>query len=92
MNPQALDASQLNKFFLCSHVNKKHYTKNMCHSCYHNKGKSKKATACPHTDKTHYSNGLCQNCYLAQYYIKRKAKKLEKLQKQQKNINDKIDE
>ena len=48
----------------------------MCHNCYHNKGKQKKATACSHTTKPHYSNGLCQNCYLAQYYLKRKKKNM----------------
>lgn len=78
MNPMALDTQQLKQLFICPHPHKKHYAKNMCHNCYHNKGKSKKATACSHTTKPHYSNGLCQNCYLAQYYLKRKKKHLEK--------------
>lgn len=64
--------------FLCPHLDKKHYAKNMCHNCYHRKGKSKMASACSHTNKPHYSNGLCQNCYLAQYYLKRKKKNEEK--------------
>ena len=64
--------------FLCPHLDKKHYAKNMCHNCYHRKGKSKMATACSHTNKPHYSVGLCQNCYLAQYYLKRKKKNEEK--------------
>ena len=76
MNPMALDSSQLKQLFICAHAHKKHYAKNMCHNCYHNKGKQKKATACIHTSKPHYSNGLCQNCYLAQYYLKRKKKNL----------------
>ena len=57
---------------MCPHRDKKHYAKNMCHNCYHRKGKTKMATECEHTDKPHYSNGKCQSCYLAEYYIKRK--------------------
>ena len=38
----------------------------------------KTATKCKHTDKPHYSGGLCQICYLAEYYKKRKQKRLEK--------------
>ena len=60
--------------FRCPHTNLKHYAKNMCHNCYHRRGKTKKAWACPHTHKSHYSGGMCQNCYLAKYYIKRKSK------------------
>jgi hypothetical protein len=37
------------------------------------------ASDCEHTDKPHYSNGMCQSCYLAQYYLKRKAKRLAKV-------------
>ena len=57
---------------MCTHRDKKHYAKNMCHNCYHRKGKTKLATDCEHTDKPHYSNGKCQSCYLAEYYVKRK--------------------
>jgi hypothetical protein len=64
--------------FLCTHLDKKHYAKNMCHQCYHRKGKSRMADACDHTTKSHYSNGLCQGCYLSQYYMKRKKKLKEK--------------
>lgn len=45
--------------FLCMHIDKKHYSKNMCHQCYHRMGKSRMADACEHTNKPHYSNGLC---------------------------------
>ena len=62
------------KIFICKHLTKKHYAKNMCHNCYHSKGKTKLATKCEHTNKPHYSNGKCQNCYLADYYIKKKEK------------------
>ncbi len=59
-------------YFICNHLEKKHYAKNMCHNCYHRKGKSRMAHACEHKTRPHYSNGLCQSCYLAQYYLKRK--------------------
>ena len=62
----------------CPHSDKKTYAKNMCHSCYQNRGKTKMATTCGHTNKPHYSNGNCQSCYLAEYYLKRKAKNLAK--------------
>lgn len=62
----------------CPHTDRKHYAKNMCHNCYHRKGKTKMAWACGHTNKSHYSSGMCQNCYLAKYYIKRKTKMEEK--------------
>jgi len=58
----------------CPHTDKKHYAKNMCHNCYHRKGKSKKADKCGHPERAHYSAGMCQNCYLAKYYLKRKQK------------------
>lgn len=47
------------EIFKCPHVDKKHYAKNMCHNCYHRRGKTKMASACDHTNKPHYSNGLC---------------------------------
>ena len=62
----------------CPHKTKKHYAKNMCITCYHRRGRTKKAWNCPHSDKLHYSKGLCQNCYLALYYQKRKAKRIAK--------------
>ena len=66
--------------FNCPHTDKKQYAKNMCHKCYHSRGKAKMAYSCDHTDKPHYSNGMCQSCYLAQYYLKRKAKQQAKLE------------
>jgi len=72
----------------CPHTNRKHYAKNMCQNCYHRKGKTKMATACGHPEKSHYSSGMCQNCYLAKYYLKRKAKKAQKLLEATKNKND----
>jgi hypothetical protein len=64
---------------LCPHTDKRQYARKMCHKCYHLKGKKKLATKCAHLDQPHYSNGMCQTCYLADYYQKRKAKKLRKM-------------
>lgn len=66
------------EIFKCPHTDKKHYAKNMCHNCYHRKGKTKMAHACGHPERSHYSSGMCQNCYLAKYYLKRKNKAEEK--------------
>jgi len=66
------------EIYKCPHTDRKHYAKNMCHNCYHRKGKTKMAYACGHTHKSHYSSGMCQNCYLAKYYIKRKNKTSDK--------------
>lgn len=75
----------------CPHTDKKTYAKNMCHSCYQNKGKSKMASSCGHTTKPHYSNGMCQSCYLAQYYLKRKAKNMAKKANQEQSQGHKSD-
>ena len=76
---------QINK---CPHTDQKHYAKNMCHNCYHRKGKTKMAYLCEHKNKSHYSSGLCQNCYLAKYYIKRKLKFPEQKSQNGQDIND----
>ena len=65
----------------CPHRQRKHYAKNMCMSCYHRGGRTKKAWSCPHNHRVHYSKGLCQNCYLADYYQQRKANNLLKPRK-----------
>ena len=75
------------EIFKCPHTDRKHYAKNMCHNCYHRKGKSKMAYACGHTNKSHYSSGMCQNCYLAKYYIKRKNKMTEKAKTKEEEAN-----
>ena len=41
--------------FCCKHTEKRHRAKFMCHSCYHQKGNTKKASACEHSDRPHYS-------------------------------------
>lgn len=71
------------EIFACPHTDRQHYAKNMCHNCYHRKGKSKMAYACGHPNRSHYSRGMCQNCYLAKYYIKRKQKQDKKLMKRE---------
>ena len=66
------------KTFVCPHTRRTKIARNMCYVCYHAMGKSKKATDCEHKDKPHYSGGMCQTCYLKDYYLKRKAKQLQK--------------
>lgn len=65
---------QMLDVFCCKHTEKRHRAKFMCHSCYHQKGNTKKAVACQHSDRPHYSQGLCKNCYLKDFYNKRQAK------------------
>lgn len=52
----------------CAHINRKHYAKNMCSSCYRKFGRSQNAWKCQHTDRLVYSMGMCQNCYLTDYH------------------------
>ena len=75
--------NDMKNYFVCDHLDRKHYAKKMCHSCYHRKGKSRMAHACEHKTKPHYSNGMCQTCYLAQYYRRRKQRIEERLQAKQ---------
>ena len=64
-------SNELNQKFICKHMTKKHCAKNMCRSCYHQKGNSKTATKCEHKNKPNYAKGKCKNCYLSHYYEKR---------------------
>jgi len=59
------------KITKCAHVNRKHYAKNMCSSCYRKYGRNQQAWKCPHTDRLNYSIGMCQTCYLSNYHKKR---------------------
>ena len=63
-------SDELNANFKCVHLNKKHCAKNMCQSCYHQRGNSRMAFKCEHTNKPNYSKGQCKNCYLSVYYTK----------------------
>ena len=65
---KAPTAMQITK---CPHVNRKHYAKNMCSSCYRKFGRNQYATKCGHNDRLLYSMGMCQTCYLADYHQRR---------------------
>lgn len=43
----------------CPHINRKHYAKNMCSSCYRKNGRTSYATKCPHKNRILYSKGMC---------------------------------
>ncbi|CAG9335709.1 unnamed protein product [Blepharisma stoltei] len=58
----------------CPHINKPHYAKNMCSSCYHRAVRQTKAWICPHEDRQHYAKGMCQFCYLQNYHKSRPRK------------------
>ena len=68
------------KITACPHVNRKHYAKNMCSTCYRKHGRDQKAWRCEHTDQVNYSMGLCQTCYLSDYHKRQLDKK--RVQKQ----------
>ena len=73
-----ISGSNVMQITKCPHVNRKHYAKNMCSSCYRKFGRNQNAWACAHTDKLLYSMGMCQTCYLADYHKKRTKIKKEK--------------
>jgi hypothetical protein len=58
----------LKSMSVCSHDNRRHKAKFMCHFCYLNKGNQQKATECQHKNRTHHSRGLCKSCYQKVYY------------------------
>ena len=43
----------------CPHINRKHYAKNMCSSCYRKYGRNQNAWNCAHKDRLLYSMGMC---------------------------------
>ncbi|CAG9333773.1 unnamed protein product [Blepharisma stoltei] len=47
----------------CKHINKKHYAKGMCNSCYHRYGRDTYAWICEHTERKLYAKGMCELCY-----------------------------
>jgi hypothetical protein len=59
----------------CEHVDRKHYAKGLCSSCYHKGGRTKLAYNCPHYDRVMYAKGRCQECYSV---LKRQRKQLQK--------------
>ena len=66
----------------CEHVDRKHYAKGLCSSCYHKGGRTKLAWNCPHSDRVLYAKGCCQECYSV---IKRQRKQREKQMKSEFN-------
>jgi hypothetical protein len=65
----------LKKNSACGHFHRKHYSKNMCSSCYHRSGRAKLSWNWPHTDQPMYSKGMCQVCYAHEYHKLRVARK-----------------
>ena len=63
----------LHKNTKCPHKSAKHYAKNMCSTCYHSKGRVKRAWKCPHTEAYHYALGLCHICYQENYSRNKKS-------------------
>lgn len=53
---------------ICSHVNRAHRARFMCHTCYHKLGNIVKAWNCAHIDRPHHSNGTCKACYHKKYF------------------------
>ena len=51
----------------CRHVDRPHYARGMCKSCYGTFGNSNKATLCEHVDSVVYGRGLCVICYRRWY-------------------------
>lgn len=47
----------------CEHVNRRHYAKGLCSTCYHKGGRTKLAWNCEHRDRLHYAKGCCSDCY-----------------------------
>lgn len=44
---------------VCGHLHLRHYARNMCHRCYHQRRIDKLATNCPHTSRALYARGMC---------------------------------
>jgi hypothetical protein len=68
----------------CNHVDRKHYAKGLCSTCYHRSGRTKTAWKCQHTDQLHYAKGCCQECYLT-FHSKRGKNRMKKLLTNEKN-------
>jgi hypothetical protein len=62
----------------CEHVDRKHYAKGLCSTCYHKNGRTKTAWNCMHTNMIHYAKGCCQECYIT-FHSKRGQNKKRKM-------------
>jgi hypothetical protein len=60
---------KIKKENLCGHHGLYHYAKNMCYSCYHKFGRTKKPWKCDHA--LLYARGLCHPCYIELYNRKK---------------------
>lgn len=58
----------------CEHVNRRHYAKGLCSTCYHKGGRTKLAWNCEHTDRLHYAKGCCCDCYVQFHSTRGKGK------------------
>lgn len=59
----------------CEHVNRKHYAKGLCSTCYHKGGRTKLAWNCEHRDRLHYAKGCCTDCYVQFHSTRGKGRK-----------------
>uniref|UniRef100_A0A7S3JAI6 Uncharacterized protein n=1 Tax=Euplotes harpa TaxID=151035 RepID=A0A7S3JAI6_9SPIT len=59
----------------CEHVDRKHYAKGLCSTCYHKGGRTKLAWNCEHPDRLHYAKGCCNDCYIQFHSNRGKGKK-----------------
>jgi hypothetical protein len=62
----------------CEHIDRKHYAKGLCSTCYHKNGRTKTAWNCMHTNMIHYAKGCCQECYIT-FHSKRGQNKKRKM-------------
>ena len=60
----------------CEHVDRKHYAKGLCSTCYHKGGRTKLAWNCEHKDRVHYAKGCCTDCYVKFHSTRGKGKGL----------------
>ena len=44
----------------CIHTTARHYSKGMCNNCYHNYGRTIRATDCPHPSRPNYAKNKCK--------------------------------
>lgn len=62
----------------CGHIDRKHYAKGLCSTCYHKGGRTKNAWKCEHSKRLHYAKGCCQECYIT-FHSKRGQNKLRRM-------------
>jgi hypothetical protein len=70
--PTVSATKKIKKINICEHPELDHYAKNLCYSCYHKFGRTKKPWKCDHAIL--YARGLCNPCYVELYNRKRKRR------------------